>query len=105
MLLYVESKDEFTQKLSQKGKVILIDFFNGNYTTLFYNREIKSQEPLYNVIDTFLQYTVKANCSGLSCRRLQHCITAEAFPLAIPHPGQGGRGKLLFCGMNIYITK
>ena len=34
-------------------KIILIDFFNGNYITLFYNREIKSQEPLYNVIDTF----------------------------------------------------
>ena len=34
-------------------RIILIDFFNGNFITLFNNKETKSQEPLYNIIDTF----------------------------------------------------
>ena len=34
-------------------RIILIDFFNGNYNTLFNMKEAKAQEPLYNIIDTF----------------------------------------------------
>ena len=34
-------------------RILLIDFFNGNYVTVFNNKESKSQEPLYNIIDTY----------------------------------------------------
>ena len=34
-------------------RIILVDFFNGNYNTLFNMKEAKAQEHLYNVIDTF----------------------------------------------------
>ena len=34
-------------------RIILIDFFNGNFITLFSSKETKSQEPVYNIIDTF----------------------------------------------------
>ena len=34
-------------------RIILIDFFTGNFITLFSNKEAKTQETLYNVIDTF----------------------------------------------------
>ena len=34
-------------------RILLIDFYNGKYNTLFYNKEAKTQEPLYNIIDTF----------------------------------------------------
>ena len=34
-------------------RVILLDIFNGQFITLFNSNETKSQEPLYNIIDTF----------------------------------------------------
>ena len=34
-------------------RILLIDFFNGNYVTIFNNKESKSQEPIYNIIDTY----------------------------------------------------
>ena len=34
-------------------RILLIDFINGNYVTIFNNKEAKSQEPLYNIIDTY----------------------------------------------------
>ena len=34
-------------------RILLIDFMNGNYVTVFNNKEAKSQEPLFNIIDTY----------------------------------------------------
>ena len=34
-------------------RILLIDFYNGNYITLFNNKEAKTQEPIYNILDTF----------------------------------------------------
>jgi len=34
-------------------RILLIDFINGNYVTIFVNKEPKNQEPLYNIIDTY----------------------------------------------------
>ena len=34
-------------------RILLIDFINGNYVTIFSNKEQKSQEPSYNIIDTY----------------------------------------------------
>ena len=34
-------------------RIILIDFFNGNYTTIFSNQTSNTQEALYNIIDTY----------------------------------------------------
>ena len=34
-------------------RILLIDFINGNYVTIFNNKEAKSQEPIYNIIDTY----------------------------------------------------
>jgi hypothetical protein len=34
-------------------RILLIDFINGNYVTIFNNKEEKSQEPIYNIIDTY----------------------------------------------------
>ena len=34
-------------------RIVLIDFFNGNYITLFNNEEAKTQESIYNILDTF----------------------------------------------------
>ena len=34
-------------------RILLIDFYNGNYITLFNNEEAKTQESIYNILDTF----------------------------------------------------
>jgi len=34
-------------------RILLIDFINGNYVTIFNNKEEKSQEPIYNIFDTY----------------------------------------------------
>ena len=34
-------------------RIIVIDFFNGNYISLFNSKDAKAQEPLYNLINTF----------------------------------------------------
>ena len=34
-------------------RILLIDFINGNYITIFNNKELKSQEPIYNIIDSY----------------------------------------------------
>ena len=34
-------------------RIILIDIFNGKFITLFNNKETKTTEPLYNIINTF----------------------------------------------------
>ena len=34
-------------------RILLIDFINGNYVTIFNNKEEKTQEPIYNIIDTY----------------------------------------------------
>jgi hypothetical protein len=34
-------------------RILLIDFINGNYVTVFINKDAKSQEPLYNIIGTY----------------------------------------------------
>ena len=34
-------------------RILLIDFFNGNFVTIFINKEAKSQEHIYHIIDTY----------------------------------------------------
>ena len=34
-------------------RILLLDFINGNYVTIFINKDAKTQEPLYNIIDTY----------------------------------------------------